>query len=96
MLFRKRPALKPTIDVATAKKIMEQLSDPLVKNPLCAHCGCYHVRACPRVKRLKFKSADIVEEVEFWPEWSLDGTLTPEDIAEVSLQPEVEDAGSTS
>lgn len=79
---------KPVLDVATAKKLMEQLADPTVKNPLCAHCGCYHTQACPRVKRIKFKSADMVEEVEFWSEWDHDVTLTPEYIAEVSLQNE--------
>lgn len=92
--FRSAPTAAPKIDVATAKTIMEQLADPTVKNPLCAHCGCYHVIACPRVKRLKFKSADIVEEVEFWPEWDHDAILTPEHIAEISLQNEVEDVGT--
>jgi hypothetical protein len=93
--FRRKPAPSvPKIDVATAKKIMEQIADPTVKNPLCAHCGCWHTQACPRVKRLKFKSADVVEEVEFWPEWDHDVTLTPEHIAEVSLQDEVEDVGT--
>ena len=94
--FRRKPSNAPTIDVATAKLIMEQLADPAVKNPLCAHCGCYHTQACPRVKRLKFKSADVVEEVEFWPEWDHDVTLTPEHIAEISLQTEVENVRSTS
>ena len=94
--FRRRPVPSvPKIDVETAKKIMADLADPLAKNPLCAHCGCWHTQACPRVKRLKFKSADVVEEVEFWQEWDHDVTLTPEHIAEVSLQ-EVENVGSTS
>jgi hypothetical protein len=97
--FRRKPAPSvPKIDVATAKKIMEQIADPAVKNPLCAHCGCWHTQACPRVKRLKFKSADVVEEVEFWQDtcYSKDSLLTPEQIAEVSLQDEVENVGSTS
>lgn len=84
----------PAIDVHTAKEIMKQLADPAVKNPLCVHCGCYHTQACPRVKRLKFKTADIVEEVEFWSEWDRSVTLTPERIAEVSLQDEVKDVGT--
>jgi hypothetical protein len=96
--FRRVPTAAPKIDVATAKKIMEQIADPAVKNPLCAHCGCWHTQACPRVKRLKFKSADVVEEVEFWQDtcYSKDSLLTPEQIAEVSLQDEVENVGSTS
>ena len=94
--FRRPDPPKVTIDVATAKKIMEQLGDPAVKSPLCAHCGCWHTQACPRVKRLKFKSPDVVEEVEFWQEWDHDVTLTPEHIAEISLQTEVEDVRSTS
>jgi hypothetical protein len=92
--FFDEPPSKPVLDVATAKKLMEQLADPTVKNPLCEHCGCYHTQACPRVKRLKFKSPDVVEEVEFWSEWDRDVTLTPEHIAEVSLQIEVEDVGT--
>jgi hypothetical protein len=95
--FRRQVAFSvPTVDVATAKKLMEQMGDPTVKNPLCVHCGCYHTQACPRVKRLKFKSADIVEEVEFWQDtcYSKDSLLTPEQIAEVSLQTEVEDDGT--
>ena len=90
----RRKVSKPLLDVATAKKLMEQLADPTVKSPLCVHCGCYHTQACPRVKRLKFKSAEVVEEVEFWSEWDHDVILTPEHIAEVSLQDEVEDVGT--
>jgi hypothetical protein len=93
--FRRKPAPSvPKIDVATAKKLMDQLGDPTVRNPLCAHCGCYHTQACPRVKRIKFKSADVVEEVEFWSEWDKTVTITPEVIAEISLQTEVEDVGT--
>jgi hypothetical protein len=89
--FRRKPAPSvPKIDVATAKKLMDQLGDPAVKNPLCAHCGCWHTQACPRVKRLKFKSADVVEEVEFWQSGLYDmmNVLTPEQIAEVALSDE--------
>ena len=85
---------KPVLDVATAKKLMEQLADPTVKNPLCAHCGNYHTQACPRVKRLKFKSADVVEEVEFWFDWDRSVTISPETIAEISLQSEENDGRS--
>jgi len=89
--FRRKPAPSvPKIDVATAKKLMDQLGDPTVRNPLCAHCGCYHTQACPRVKRIKFKSADVVEEVEFWQSGLYDmmNVLTPEQIAEVALSDE--------
>jgi hypothetical protein len=39
---------------------------------------------------LRFKTADIVEEVEFWQDalYSKDSVLTPEQIAEISLQDE--------
>lgn len=40
----------------------------------CAHCGGYHARACPRVKRLAFHPNGGAAEVEFWPHNVIDWT----------------------
>ena len=57
---------------------------------VCPHCGGLHLRACPRVRRMVFRKADEVGEVEFWPqsmiEWP-EGIIWPEEV-----EPE-EDAG---
>lgn len=52
----------------------------------CVHCGGLHLRACPRVKRMRFRPqpGQRIEliEVEFWPdgEWSDLGVIWPEDV----------------
>jgi hypothetical protein len=55
------------------------------KLPKCTHCGGWHLRACPRVKRMVFSGdGRNVVEVEFWRpgEWPEDGIVWPEDVAE--------------
>lgn len=32
----------------------------------CNHCGGYHVRACPRIKRIEWHSNGHIAVVEFW------------------------------
>ncbi len=34
----------------------------------CAHCGGYHSRACPRVKRIEWHPNGLISSVEFWPD----------------------------
>ena len=50
---------------------------------ICRHCGGLHLRACPRVRRIVFRKADEVAEVEFWPasmiEWP-EGIIWPEEV----------------
>lgn len=50
--------------------------------PTCVHCGGYHLRACPRVKRLAFNADGAVTEVEFWPpgQWPERDVVWPEDV----------------
>jgi hypothetical protein len=51
----------------------------------CDHCGGYHTRSCPRVKRLVFfppqvSGGPILQEVEFWPhgEWPHEEVIFPD------------------
>ena len=47
----------------------------------CPHCGGLHLRACPRVRRLKMYPSGDIEEVEFWPDgqWPSGNIFWPED-----------------
>lgn len=60
---------------ATHRELSEAEQDELSEEPQCIHCGGFHVRACPRVKRIAFhpQSAKIVE-VEYWPSDQVDWT----------------------
>jgi transcriptional regulator with XRE-family HTH domain len=50
----------------------------------CAHCGGYHVHACPRVKRFAFHTNEAIAEVEFWPDgkWPTGSIIWPEDVVD--------------
>ena len=50
----------------------------------CSHCGGVHLRACPRVKAMKFErnGADLVE-VEFWETFDDTYIVWPESVWEV-------------
>jgi hypothetical protein len=45
----------------------EELSALEESDSRCVHCGGYHARACPRVKRLEFHQNGQPAAVEFWP-----------------------------
>lgn len=49
-------------------------------HPECQHCGGYHSRACPRVKRMVFDSKMNLLEVEFWAhgDWDHQSVLFPD------------------
>ena len=61
----------------------------------CAHCGGAHLRACPRVKRMRWAENGRLIEVEFWPagEWSTDGIIWPEAIGAVDAPAESTEVG---
>lgn len=40
----------------------------------CSHCGGYHARACPRVRRIEFHPNGVVGSVEFWRHDQIDWT----------------------
>jgi len=41
----------------------------LLDSPACTHCGGWHLRACPRVRRLRFGPDGSLREVEFRADW---------------------------
>ncbi len=46
----------------------------------CIHCGGLHAIACPRVKRIRFRTDGGLEEVEFWADWPTDRVIWKEDL----------------
>jgi len=52
----------------------------------CSDCGGYHLRACPRIKRLVLigegQSVGNRVEVEYWPDWNESNTTYPEEVWE--------------
>ena len=54
----------------------------LENEEFCEHCGGFHVRKCPRVKRVIYSSAGNISEVEYWQDglWPKADIVWPEDI----------------
>ncbi len=51
----------------------------------CRHCGGYHLRACPRIKKQEFLGNGNETSTEYWPraEWEdVDYIIWPEDVFE--------------
>ena len=48
----------------------------------CDDCGGYHLRACPRIKRVVTLGNGNRTEVEYWPQWDESYTIWPEDVWE--------------
>lgn len=50
----------------------------------CEDCGGYHLRACPRIKRLVLigegQSVGNRVEVEYWEHWDETNTTYPEEV----------------
>lgn len=70
---------KPQFDAETIKTLQARKT--------CDHCGGWHVRSCPRVKRLRFAETNgKLVEVEFWQQWSTEGIVFPEDIEDAEPQ----------
>jgi hypothetical protein len=73
------PALPPEL----AAKITKD-------TPPCMHCGGWHARSCPRVRRMVWHSGGALAEVEFWPDgrWSDAYVLWPEQLDDEDPTPE--------
>jgi DNA-binding transcriptional regulator YiaG len=58
----------------------EQVRTYFDANEACAHCRGIHVRACPRVKRMRYHENSTLAEVEFWPDgkWPTDNVIFPD------------------
>ena len=40
----------------------------------CMHCGGYHARSCPRVRRMEFHANGVMSAIEFWRADQIDWT----------------------
>lgn len=49
----------------------------------CSHCGGWHARACPRVKRMVFAADGNLAEVEFWELWDDSEVIWPDQLPEI-------------
>lgn len=51
---------------------------------ICQDCGGYHLRSCPRVKRVSWVGSGATAgqrtEVEYWPSWDDSEVIYPEDL----------------
>lgn len=61
--------IQPTADTAVSP---EDAAAIIARIPACAHCGGRHVRACPRVKSMRFHPNGSLAGVDFWGDgkWS--------------------------
>lgn len=92
MKLRREPApTRPAMELDVAKKLLEQMRDPIQPSPWCSHCGGWHLRACPRVKRLVFKGTEVTE-VEFWETWDDSCVYWQDEVAQVVADAENEEA----
>lgn len=70
------PPETETLDPETVAWAQERIS----KGETCMHCGGLHLRACPRVKRIIWASNRELHEVEYWPTWSHENIVWPEEL----------------
>ena len=78
MKRHKSPQLTPELREALSKTVpVNGKPVRLFDTMACRYCGGVHAEACPRVKRIKFKSDSKPEEIEFWPwgDWPEDRVI---------------------
>lgn len=70
--------------VPSPMRLTRENADALTKRKPCAHCGGWHARACPRIRRMEFHPNDVLAAVEFWPDgkWPAEQVIWPEQVAE--------------
>jgi hypothetical protein len=71
-----------SLSVEDAQRIMDDAKNE-AKNPWCAHCHCFHVVACPRVRSIEWSKGEV-SRVEFWPTWSKKEVWTPLEVADIA------------
>jgi hypothetical protein len=66
------PPAEPGTDLMPANELEPELAAAVAKIPVCSHCGGRHVRACPRVKEMRFHPNGNLAAVMFWrdDQWS--------------------------
>lgn len=53
---------------AAHRPLTDEEQAELSEEPACIHCGGFHARSCPRVKRIAFHQNGKISEVEYWPD----------------------------
>lgn len=66
------------------EKIALRAVFPTRPESACKHCGGYHLRACPRIKRIAWigegAGTGNEVEVEYWPAFDDENIIWPEDV----------------
>lgn len=73
-------------------ELVDQFRTRFHNDEACRHCGGIHVRACPRVKLMRFHPNGSLAEVEFWQEnqWSDDHVVWSDQIPDLDEQADKE------
>ena len=77
-----RPSGRGGMKLTEAEKASLRALFPDRPEKACDDCGGYHLRACPRVKRIVTLGNGNRTEVEYWPQWDDSETIWPEDVFE--------------
>ena len=69
-------------DDTPTPELAPELAAKITDTKPCMHCGGWHARACPRLKRMSWHPGGSLAEVEFWPDdrWSDAHVIWPEQI----------------
>lgn len=73
------------MDLSESERILLRKVFPDRPERSCEDCGGYHLRSCPRVKRIEKLGNGNVTVTEYWPraEWEdVDYIIWPEDVFE--------------
>lgn len=75
---------RPAVGAEAPKLAADEAREYQKMSP-CIHCGGWHLRSCPRVKKATFNGDGKPVEVEYWAhgEWPDDNIVWPETVAEV-------------
>lgn len=65
-------------------RLTRESAQALSSRKACVHCGGWHARACPRIRRMEFHANEVLAAVEFWPDgrWPTEQVVWPEQVAE--------------
>lgn len=70
------------MDLSESERVQLRRVFPDRPEQACEWCGGYHLRACPRVKKIEKLGNGNVTSIEYWPQWDESFTVWPEDVWE--------------
>lgn len=81
------------LDACEADRVRDRPRAPAVVSPEartalrrtvpCGHCGGWHLRACPRLKRIRYRPDGATPlEAEYWQDWTDEDVVWPESVYE--------------